>query len=52
MLKFELNLILIFVSYEVIMLKNIFLDHSSPFCSYRKKERQRNWRNEFLVFFH
>ena len=32
MLKFELNLILDFVSYEVIMSKNIFLDHSPLFC--------------------
>ena len=32
MLKFELNLILQFVSYEVIMPRNIFLDHSPLFC--------------------
>ena len=32
MLKFELNLILQFVSYEVIIPRNIFLDHSPPFC--------------------
>ena len=32
MLKFELNLILQFVSYEVIMPNNIFLDHSHPLC--------------------
>ena len=32
MLKFELNSILQFVSYEVIMLRNFFLDHSSPLC--------------------
>ena len=31
MMKFELNLILQFVSYEVIMPKNIFLDHSPLF---------------------
>ena len=33
MLKFELNLILQFLSYEVIMPRNIFLDHSPFFLS-------------------
>ena len=32
MLKFELNLILQSVSYEVIMPSNIFLEHSPPLC--------------------
>ena len=32
MLKFELNLILQFLIYEVIMPKNIFLNHSPFFC--------------------
>ena len=36
MLKFELNLILQFVSYEVIMPKNIFLDHSPLFCPHMR----------------
>ena len=33
MLKFELNLILPFISYEVIMPRNIFLHQSPPFMS-------------------
>ena len=36
MLKFELNLILQFVSYEVIMPRNIFLDHYPPLCPHMR----------------
>ena len=32
MMKFKLNLILQFVSYEMIIPRNMFLDHSPLFC--------------------
>ena len=35
MLKFKLNLILPFVSYKVIMTRNIFLDHPPLFCPHK-----------------
>ena len=36
MLKFELNLLLQFVCYEVIMPRNIFMNHSPPFCPHMR----------------
>ena len=45
MLKFELSLILQFISYEAIMPRNIFLDHSPPLCPQHNGVAERKIRH-------